>query len=682
MTAPDSPDGVDQRILIFAPTGRDGELAARFLREGGLRAQVCAQVEELCQEMLDGAGLVFLTGEVLTPEAMRCLVEALAEQPAWSDIPIVVLTSGGGESPGNAEALSALGEAGNVTLIERPVRVMTLTSTIRSGLRARTHQYQVRDYLSAEREAKEALEESEQRLLLALDAARMGAWRLDLKTGHLDCTPLCKADFGLPADADLTYDRSLEIIHPEDRAAVRSEVERALAEGDIYRAEYRVVWDDGSPHWILASGRANYDESGEPYQMVGVTLDITESKLAEEEREKLLRNERAARAEAEEASRLKDEFLATLSHELRTPLTAVLGWSHLLLGGQLDEQTTTSALETIERNARSQNRLIEDLLDVSRIVTGKLRLDVRPVDLASCIEAAIEGVRPAAEAKDIDLQKVMGAKAGCVSGDQARLQQVIWNLLSNAIKFTPRGGRVRVCLERVASHIEISVSDTGEGIRPEFLPYVFDRFRQADGTTTRQHGGLGLGLAIVRQLTELHGGTVEVESAGEGLGATFTVRLPLLPLYRRQPLQEHASPRARGNHHPVEYTDSLNGLRVLVVDDEVDTLELIKVSLGQSGAEVTAARSAGEALDLLEQVMPDVILSDIGMPGEDGFDFIRKVRELPPERGGQIPAVALTAYARAEDRQRVLRSGYQKHMVKPVELAELLATMLNVAGRV
>lgn len=555
MTKPDSQDSQDQRILILAPTGRDGELAARFLREESLRAEVCNRIEDLCREMLDGAGLVFLTGEALTPEAMQCLIEALAEQPAWSDIPVVVLTSGGGELPGNIDAISTLSEKANVTLIERPVRVMTLMSTIKSGLRARQHQYEVRDYIAGERRAKETLEESEQRL-------------------------------------------------------------------------------------------------------------------------------RGALAEAEAANRLKDEFLATVSHELRTPLTAVLGWSHLLRGGQLDERGATHALEIIERNARSQQQLIEDLLDVSRIIAGNLRLDVHTVDPVLFIEDAIEAVRPAAEAKDIRLQKVMDTNVSFISGDPQRLQQVVWNLLSNAIKFTPRGGRVAVRLERVDSQIEISVSDTGQGIRAEFLPYVFDRFRQADGTTTRQYGGLGLGLAIVRQLIEMHGGTVEARSGGEGEGATFTVRLPLLPIYQRPAIETSASTRAAEDHDGGEPADKLDGLRVLVVDDEVDTLEFIRVSLGQCGALVTAARSVAEALSLMERLTPDVIISDIGMPGEDGFEFIHKVRELPPERGGRTPAVALTAYARGEDRLRVLRSGYQMHVAKPVELAELLAIVSNVAGRV
>jgi signal transduction histidine kinase/ActR/RegA family two-component response regulator len=554
MTRIEAPDSRDERILILAPTGRDAEMTASFLTKAGLHAEVCGRIEELCREMLIGAGMAFLTGEALTLDALRCLTEALAEQPAWSDLPLIVLTSGGGETPDNADALAALTQVGNVTLIERPVRVMTLLSTIRSGLRARRRQYDVRDYLAGEMRAKE-------------------------------------------------------------------------------------------------------------------------------ERERLLLLERAARSEAETASRLKDEFLATVSHELRTPLTAVLGWIHILRGGRLDKEAAARALETVERNARSQNQLIEDLLDVSRIITGKLRLDIRPVDPASVIESAIEAVLPAAEAKGIQVSKVLDSEVNSISGDPARLQQVVWNLLSNAIKFTPRDGHVGVRLERVDSHIEISVSDSGDGIKSEFLPYVFERFRQEDGTTARRYGGLGLGLAIVRHLVELHGGTVHAESPGEGQGAVFTVTLPLLPIYQREVELMREHPTASSERPPVEYPDNLAGMEILVVDDEADTLELIRVLLGQCGAEVTTASSAAEALSLLERIRPDVIISDIGMPSEDGFEFIRRVRQLPPERGGKIPAVALTAYARAEDRLRVLRSGYQMHVSKPVELAELVAVVANVGGQ-
>ncbi len=688
MTKPESQDKRDQRILILAPTGRDAALTARFLDESGLPWENFEHIEELCQKMLDGAGLAFLTGEALTPEAMLCLGEALAAQPTWSDIPVLVLTSGGGGEPLNAEEIAALGEAGNVTLIERPVRVATLLSAFKSALHARRRQYEVRDYLVKEEVSKEALRRSEERLRVALDAARLGAWQLDLATGQMNCTALCKEHFGLPADAEFSYDVVVSTIHPEDRAPMRAAVERALRERDIYRAESRVVRPDGSLHWVLMSGRGDYGATGEPHSMAGVTLNITNRKLAEQEREQLLLRERAARAEAEESSRLKDEFLATVSHELRTPLTAVLGWTHLLRDGRLDKQAAERALETVERNAHAQQQLIEDLLDVSRIITGKLRLDVRQVAPASFIEAAIEAVLPAAEAKGIVLEKSLPADVAALSGDPARLQQVVWNLISNAIKFTPPGGRVRVRLESVKSHVEISVTDTGDGIRREFLPYVFDRFRQADGTTARRYGGLGLGLAIVRHLVELHGGTVRAESAGEGQGATFTVSLPLVAAQRSED-GDGSGDAAASAHIPavdsrrtVECPDNLDGLRVLVVDDEADTLDLIKVLLGQCGAEVATAKSSAEALAMFEEAAPDVIISDIGMPGEDGYELIRRVRELPPERGGRTPAVALTAYARAADRLRVLRSGYQMHVAKPVELAELVAVVANVVRRV
>ncbi len=631
--------------------------------------------------MLDNSGIVFLTGEALVPEAMLCLVDALRQQPAWSDVPIVVLTSGGAETPANVESLAALIEAGNVTLIERPVRVMTLLSTLKSALRARRRQYDVRQYLIKETQGREELKRSEERLRIALDAANLGSWQLDLATGDLDCSAICKTNFGLSPDAEFTYDALLKQIHVDDRERVRESVKRALSERAVYREEYRAVWPDGSLHWILASGRGYYDPHGKPFSMVGVTRDITERRLAEEERERLLTSERATRVEAEAASRLKDEFLATVSHELRTPLTAVLGWTHLLRGGRLDKAAAAHALETVERNANSQNQLIDDLLDVSRIITGKLRLDVQPLAPASFIEAAVEAVLPAAEAKGITLEKQLDTDAGSISGDPARLQQIVWNLLSNAIKFTPRDGHVHVRLERAGSHIEISVSDTGNGISEEFLPFVFDRFRQADGSTRRQYGGLGLGLAIVRHLVELHGGTVLAHSDGEGHGATFTVRLPRVPVYRREAETTRAQTAGRNTGHLTECPDKLDGLKVLVVDDEADTLELIRVLLGQCGAEVFTARSAAEALGLVEDARPDAIVSDIGMPGEDGFEFIRKLRELSPERGGRIPAIALTAYARAEDRLRVLRAGYQMHVAKPVELEELVTIVASVVGR-
>lgn len=388
--------------------------------------------------------------------------------------------------------------------------------------------------------------------------------------------------------------------------------------------------------------------------------------------------------DSQESSRLKDEFLATMSHELRTPLNAILGWANLLSKGSLDDKSTTQALETIERNARSQVRLIEDLMDVSRIITGKLRLDVRPVALAEVVEAAAAAVRPTAEAKNIRMQVLLDPQAGPVSGDPERLQQVMWNLLSNALKFTPKNGRVQVRLERINSHLEIAVTDTGQGISAEFLPHVFDRFRQADSTNTRSIGGLGLGLAIVRQLVELHGGTVQAVSAGQGQGATFTVSLPITAVHKietaRATDKERVHPRA-GGRVAFDCPPALKNLKVLVVDDETDARELIIAVLEQCQATVTTATSANEALEAIARVQPDILISDIGMPGEDGYSLIKKVRALPPQSGGRIPAIALTAYARAEDRIKALASGFQMHAPKPVEPAELAAIVASLARR-
>ncbi|HKS08520.1 MAG TPA: PAS domain S-box protein [Pyrinomonadaceae bacterium] len=401
-----------------------------------------------------------------------------------------------------------------------------------------------------------------------------------------------------------------------------------------------------------------------------------EAEQAAAEKERLYR-------QAEESSRLKEEFLATISHELRTPLSAILGWARMLRMGTLSEENAVKALDTIERNARAQAQLVDDLLDVSRIITGKLRMDVQPADPNSFIDAAVEAVRPAAEAKGVRVQKVIDTGAISIPGDPVRLQQVVWNLLSNAIKFTPRGGRVQIRSERVNSHLEIIVSDTGQGISPDFLPHVFDRFRQADQKTSRQHGGMGLGLAIVRHLVEMHGGTVRAMSDGEGQGSTFTVMLPISPVYRVDPSGSRVHPAARDLLPPLEddCADSLKDLRILVVDDEADTRELLKQGLEYCGAKVTVLGSAAEALDALMARVPDVLISDIGMPGIDGYDLIRQVRGLPPNRGGKVPAIALTAYTRTEDRLQSLRAGYDMHVPKPVELAELVAVAATVVRR-
>jgi signal transduction histidine kinase/ActR/RegA family two-component response regulator len=553
----------DGRVLILTPTGRDAEMTAKYLAGAGLTPEPCAGMTELCERLDEGGGAALVAEEALTPEGTRRLLGALARQPEWSDFPLIVLTASGG---GDAGKLKDLVEAANVTLVERPTRVITVLSAARSALRARRRQYEARAHIEAERRARE----ERTRLL-------------------------------------------------EEAVAAREQAERATAQ-------------------------------------------------------------------AEQANRAKDTFLATLSHELRTPLTAVLGWAKMLHEMKLDGDTARHGLKVIERNAEAQNQLVRDLLDVSRIITGKLRLETTSVDLAPVVESALDSVRQAAEAKDISLGVELGAGPEVVSGDPDRLQQVVWNLLSNAIKFTPKGGRVGVSLGREGSDVLIRVSDTGQGISPEFLPYVFERFRQADGSTTRQHGGLGLGLAVVRHLVEQHGGHVSAESKGEGLGSTFTITLPLAAVRAgtaradgegaagRRP-HGAASARTTGELEP------LAGVRVLVVDDQPDARELLAMVLERAGAVVATAASADAAVRLLRADPADVLVSDIGMPGEDGYEFLGRVRALPASEGGRVPAVALTAYATEEDRRRALAAGFEEHVAKPVEPSDLVAAVASLASR-
>ncbi|HEY0378085.1 MAG TPA: PAS domain S-box protein [Pyrinomonadaceae bacterium] len=443
-------------------------------------------------------------------------------------------------------------------------------------------------------------------------------------------------------------------------------------------AESHELDREGNPKYFL-NNLVGIVEDGRLLRAWGTQRDITERQLAEEDRAALLLREQAARKTAEDANRLKDEFLATLSHELRTPLTAMLGWTKMLRMMDLDEATAAHALEIIERNAKAQARLVEDLLDVSRIITGKLRLEVRPTELLTVVTAATDAVRPAAAAKSIELHTRLDPAVGPVSGDPARLQQVAWNLISNAVKFTGKGGRVEVRLERADSHVELTVSDTGPGIAPEFLPYVFDRFRQADGSTTRMHGGLGLGLAIVRHLVELHGGTVQAESAGAGHGAAFTVKLPIAALRTADfglRVDEKAGEQS-ATHNPLSAI--LSGVRVLVVDDEEDARALLCTLLEKHGAEVVAAASAQEALAAVERAAPDVLISDIGMAEEDGYEMIRRVRALGPERGGRVPAAAVSAYADEDSRRQALDAGFQLHVPKPVDPEELIKVVRDLA---
>ena len=531
------------------------------------------------------------------------------------------------------------------------------------------------------REVQEAQRESVARFRQLADAMPQIVWTAR-PDGVLDYTNHRWYEYIGQTEAEVVPADWHVRVHPDDLAGAGAAWAQAIASGQPYATEFRLRRADGEFRWFLVRALPIKDAAGGVLRWYGTCTDIHEQRSLHERNAQLLASERAARAEAERTSRMKDEFLATLSHELRTPLNAILGWANVLRADPANAEDVAQGLGIIERNARAQTEIIEDLLDMSRIISGKVRLDVQPLDLAEVVEAAVETLRPAAAAKGIRLQPVIDPRARAVSGDPSRLQQVFWNLLSNAVKFTPKNGRVQVLLERVNSHLEVSVIDSGEGIAPEFLPHVFDRFRQQDASTTRRHGGLGLGLAIVKQLVELHGGSVRAESAGPGQGSTFRVLLPLTVL------QSRAGPEAATGRQPRTVAASLAppdefldlaGVKVLVVDDEGDARALLKRVLEDRAASVRTAGSAAEALRLLQAERPDVLVSDIGMPEEDGYALIRRVRAL--EAGGDVPAIAVTAYARSEDRLKAILAGFQMHVSKPVDATELLALVASLAGR-
>lgn len=470
-----------------------------------------------------------------------------------------------------------------------------------------------------------------------------------------------------------------EGVHPDDYVHCVETYSTNFDARQSFEMDYRLRRHDGVYRWVMDRGIPIFSQEGVFLGYMGSCIDINERKEAEEQGDALLKMEQAARVQAERTALLKDEFLATVSHEMRTPLTAMLGWVQLLRSGSLPSETVPQALETIERNARAQAKLIDDLLDMSRILSGRLRLDVQTVNIVEVVEAALDAAEPGAAAKKIRMVRVLDPLSGPVTGDPMRLQQIVWNLLSNAVKFTPTAGRITVTLERINSHVEISVSDSGEGILPEFLPHVFDRFRQQDSSTMRKHQGLGLGLSIVKQLVELHGGAVRASSAGLGQGATFVVSLPVAAAHREVKEREVTVPV---EPPPVsEGVPTLLGTRVLVVDDDTDARELLRSILAQRGASVRTAGSASEALAQLDSRVPDVLVSDIGMPGQDGYGLIREVRLRPREKGGHIPALALTAFARSDDRRRAISAGFHMHLAKPVEPAELVTVVASLARR-
>jgi PAS domain S-box-containing protein len=533
------------------------------------------------------------------------------------------------------------------------------------------------------------LRAGEARVRLALDSAGLGTFDYNPTTGALRWDTRSRALFGLPPDAPVSYSVYIAGIHPDDRARVDAANKRALdPHGDgSFDVEYRTVGiADGVERWVAANGQA-FVENGRAVRFVGTFLDVTAKKIVEQERAAILVREQELRAEAETAqaraeaaSRAKDEFLATVSHELRNPLNAILGWSRVLLeegDEEVPRERIRKGLEVIARNAKAQVQLVEDILEVSRIVSGKLRLTTGPTDVRTVVEASLDTVRSAAQAKGVVLEMRIEQDIGTIVADEDRMQQILWNLLSNAVKFTPRGGSVTLDAQREADAVVLAVRDTGEGIDPAFLPFVFDRFRQADGSTTRLHGGLGLGLAIARHLVELHGGTVRADSDGASKGATFTVRLPI----HAAPPSESVIPKLVAAKASVDArTDSrLADVHVLVLDDEEDMRDLISMILEHAGARVTRVPTVDAALKAIAADRPDVAVSDLAMPGEDGYAFVRRVRagDLALRT---LPLVAMTAYARAEDRHRVLAAGFQRHVAKPIEPIELVDALVEVAA--
>ncbi|MDZ7965346.1 MAG: response regulator [Nostoc sp. DedSLP03] len=577
------------------------------------------------------------------------------------------------------------------------------------------------------------LRQSEERFRSLSTCSPVGIFETDTEGGCKYTNPRYQIICGLKA-AESLEKRWLESVHPEDRERAIASWSAYICEGREYSEEFRFQAAHGNIRWVQVRSSPMLSSQGDLLGYVGTLEDITERKQAEEVRAQVIR-EQTARHEAEAANRMKDEFLAVLSHELRTPLTSMLGWSKILRTKKLDEKATSRALEAIERNAISQMQLIEDILDVSRIIRGQLRLNVSAVNLLTVMEAALEAVRPLAEPKEIQLNTLLDTSIGSVYGDPARLQQIVWNLLTNAIKFTPKGGRVEVRLSKhfgfsisdfgvgatsttistsqsnnlrfesdsenldsantdesnnlkskivrlseaevqnpKSQYAQIEVIDTGVGISSEFLPKVFERFRQADSTTTRSHNGLGLGLAIVRHLVELHKGAIFAESLGTGQGATFTVRLPLLQDNKGSKVSREATGEISS---PVASTP-LAGLRVLVVDDEADTRNFLSFMFEEYGAFASAVASVDEALVVLEQAKPDILISDIGMSEQDGYTLIRKLRSLEPEKGGCIPAIALTAYTREEDRLKALSAGFQQHLSKPIDPNKLISAVANI----
>ena len=638
--------------------------------------------EEALRRLLDDDfALILMDVQMPGMDGFQC-AKIIKERPRTKHIPIIFITA---ISRDLANVFHGY-ETGAVDYLMKPFEPEILRSKVSVFVDLFRLQEQIREQaaLIQQKEREELQRRNEERFRTLTDSMPLSVVACRPDGVPFYCNRFWREYAGLVGKPGETI-ASPGLIHEDEREMVATSWAEAVRTRRAFETQYRIRRaSDKAFRWHLARAVPELDDHRRVLGWISTLIDIHEQKLAADARGELLEREKRAREAAEAANRMKDEFLATVSHELRTPLTAILGWIRMIRTGMLDEAKIPRALETIERNAVAQTDLIEDILDVSRIITGKLRLKMRGIDMAAVTRAAMDTVRPAADSKSVSLDENIAEDLGKFVGDPDRLQQVIWNLLSNAIKFTPKDGRVTLRVARVSSHVEIEVQDTGSGIAPDFLPYVFDRFRQEDGASTRQHGGLGLGLAIVKHLVELHGGTIAARSEGPGKGATFLVRMPIRAIQIVEPAQPFV-PRVAGSD-PSDGPEapnalSLEGLNVLFVDDQPDARELVSELFRHYGATVTAVADTGEAYRLFQAAPPDVLVSDIGLPDNDGYSLIRKVRELPAKRGGRVPAVAVTGFARAEDSKKALAEGFQVFLTKPVEPAELVSLVASLAGR-
>jgi PAS domain S-box-containing protein len=652
------------RLLVLMHTQRDAERTRLFLQDAGVPSLICGDMTELCRELRAGAGAVLLTEEALAQDTGGQLALVLQTQPAWSALPVLVLAREAGDRP-SARSRTDLLES--VVLVERPVRSRTLISVVLSALRGRRHQYQIRDaILLRERQAAELMAQKE-RLRFALYAGGLGSWELDLASPGLSCSDLCKAHFGRTPDEAFSYRDLQESIHPLDRARVDDAIERSVSTGADYDEEYRVLWPNGEEQWLMTRGRALFDEHGSALRIVGVSLDVTERRRMHEALQES-RLELARHAEElQRANQRKDEFLATLAHELRNPLAPIRTGMDLLAQSP-DESARQRTLGVMGRQISHMVRLIDDLLDVSRITRGKLELKRERISLASVISLAIEASRPLIERKQHTLQVAVSDGSLAFDADLTRIAQVIGNLLNNASNYTPAGGRIELSAEREGDGAVIRVRDNGIGIPQDRLEDVFEMFSQVNRTLERSQGGLGIGLALVRSLVEMHGGSVRAESSGANQGSTFTVRLPLAAA----PVAEAASADPV-LPHPQRAT------RILVVDDNEDAADLLTLALQQAGYLTHTAYDGPSALTSVEAFRPQVVILDIGLPGMSGYDVARALRK--DARFAALALIALTGWGTPGDKQKALDAGFDLHLTKPIDAGGLNGALTQLENK-